>query len=550
MTRTATDQTVYRQPDDFRPTPQEVPAASGADERPARWLARVAGALPTLLVTLLLAGLGVYGHHSQWKLPKFSALAGGGSIEREDWCEEHGVPESQCVECDADLLPPGKDFGWCKEHGVANCPLCHPEVAQLKQTPEASPADRQRAARALASAPRLENNPACKTYRRRIQFASLDAMKKVGVDVAVVDRQPIEESISANGQITYDQTRFASLSSRLPGTVWRVEKNVGDSVRAGEVLVLIDAADVGRAKAELIQAMAHEQLQRNILARVKSVKDLVSGGKAQEAQAELVQAQARLLTAQQALVNLGLPVDIEQLRALPEEQLMRRLRWLGLPESVVQQLDPAGSTSNLLPITAPLDGIVVNRQVVAGEVVDASRVLFQLADTRRMWLILSVSEQDAERLSLGQPVRFGREGRGDDAGGTIDWISTAADQQTRMVTVRAALANREGKLRNGTFGAGKIILREEPEANTVPHSAIHWDGDCHVVFVRDKGFFDAPQSPKVFHVRSVRPGTRGAESTEIVAGVLPGEVVAAKGSDVLRAELLKNRLGEGCCAGK
>ena len=48
------------------------------------------------------------------------------------------------------------------------------------------------------------------------------------------------DSISGNGQITYDQTRFASLSSRLPGTVWSVAKNVGDRVQAGTVVARID----------------------------------------------------------------------------------------------------------------------------------------------------------------------------------------------------------------------------------------------------------------------------------------------------------------------
>jgi multidrug efflux pump subunit AcrA (membrane-fusion protein) len=93
-------------------------------------------------------------------------------------------------------------------------------------------------------------------------------------------------------------------------------------------------------------------------------------------------------------------------------------------------------------------------------------------------------------------------------------------------------------------------LREEKEAIAVPNEAIHWEGCCHVVFVRDKGYFDSKDSPKVFHVRTVRPGTRNGTFTEIIAGVLPGEVLATKGSDVLRAELLKNSLGEGCCAGK
>lgn len=531
---------------------KETPPGVGTPQtgRRFRRLARLGRHVPTVMVMALLAGLGAYGHHSGWKLPKFSTLVGNGLAVREDWCDEHAVPESQCVECRPDRLPRGKDYGWCQEHGVANCPLCHPAVAQLKQTPLVAAADRQRAARAMALAPRPENNPVCKNYRRRIQFASLEAVKKAGLDVALVDRQPIMESLAANGQITYDQTRFASLSSRLPGTVWRVERNAGDRVRTGEVLALVDAAEVGRAKTELIQALAHEQLQRSALGRLKAVADIVSAAKIDEAQAAQVQAQARLLSAQQALENLGLSLNFEQLRALPAEQIAERLRWLGLPASVTERLGPDEATANLLPVKAPLDGVVVARQVVAGEVVDASRVLFQLADTSRMWLTLNVSAEDASKLALGQPVRFRPDASRDEVHGTLVWISTAADQQTRMVTVRAELPNPHAQLRNETFGSGRIVLRDEPDSITVPNEALHWEGCCHVVFVRDKGYFDSHDSPKVFHVRTVRLGARNEKATEIIAGVLPGEVVAAKGSDVLRAELLKNNLGEGCCCGK
>ena len=66
------------------------------------WLVRQ---MPTVGVMLALAGLGVYGHRSDWKLPKFSTLTGNSTAERDDWCREHGVPESQCVECDPDRLP-------------------------------------------------------------------------------------------------------------------------------------------------------------------------------------------------------------------------------------------------------------------------------------------------------------------------------------------------------------------------------------------------------------------------------------------------------------
>lgn len=510
-------------------------------------LARLLRSLPSAGVFALLIGTALWGHQHGWKVPKFSDLAGLAPGQRADWCEEHGVPESQCVECHPDLLPRGPDYGWCKEHGVHDCPLCHPEVAQLDPAPAVADADRQRAARALASAPRPENNPICKTHRRRIQFASLEAMKKAGVDVGLVDRQPALESVAANGTITYDQTRLASLSSRLPGTVWHVAKNVGAPVRSGEVLALVDAAEVGRAKTELIQALAQEQLQRSALERLRSVADVVPGGKIEEARAAHVQAQARLLSAQQALGNLGLPVDVEQLRALSEAKLAERLRLLGIPGALAERLRPDETTANLLPVKAPMDGMVVARRAVAGEVLDVTRVLFQVADTSRMWLTLSVSAEDAGRLALGQPVRFRPDGSRDEATGKLVWISTAADHQTRMVSARAELPNPNAQLRNETFGSGRIVLREEQEAIAVPNEAVHWEGDCHVVFVRDKGFFAAKDAPKAFHVRTVRPGASNEKFTEIIAGVLPGEVVATKGSDVLRAELLKNSLGEGCC---
>jgi cobalt-zinc-cadmium efflux system membrane fusion protein len=110
------------------------------------------------------------------------------------------------------------------------------------------------------------------------------------------------------------------------------------------------------------------------------------------------------------------------------------------------------------------------------------------------------------------------------------------------------LPNPDGRLRANTFGTGRIVLRDEPKAIVVPSEALHWDGTCHVVFVRDKNFFQ-PNAPKFFHVRSVRPGVKDGEFTEIIAGLVPGEVIASKNSVILEAQLLKSNLGAGCgCA--
>ena len=128
----------------------------------------------------------------------------------------------------------------------------------------------------------------------------------------------------------------------------------------------------------------------------------------------------------------------------------------------------------------------------------------------------------------------------------VDWISTSADKLTRMVQVRAVLPNPDGRLRNETFGTGQVILREERDAIVIPTGSSHWEGCCEVVFVRDKHYFDSPASYKVFHVRSVRLGATNGDYTEVISGLLPGEVIATEGSDVLRAQLLKNNLGAGC----
>ena len=537
---------------DEHPVTTPAPEAVAPRSRKLRALRAAVHHLPTVIVLALLTGLGIYGHRMDWKLPKFATMVGAEPVERDDWCEEHAVPESQCVVCRPELLPTAKDYEWCQEHGVHNCPLHHPDVAQSKETPSVLPADLERATRAMAMTDRAENNSLCKNYLRRIQFASLEAIQKAGVDVTLVDRQPILESVTASGEITYDQTRIANLTSRVPGTVYRVVKSIGDQVQAGEILALIDAAEVGRAKTDLMQALVDERLQHTAVTRMTSLSDqgVVPGRKIQEAEAAHAQARARVLSAQQTLVNLGLPVDIEPLRDLAEDVLVRRLRVLGLPELLVQQLGPSELTGNTLPIRSAISGVVVARQVVAGDVVDASRTLFQVVDTSQMWLALNVPLEVAHVVALGQKVQFRPDGDRREVTGTLAWISTAADSQTRMVAARAVLPNVAGRLRDETFGTGRIVLREETEAIVVPNEAVHWEGCCYVVFVRDKRFFDSETSPKVFHVRTVRLGTKTEKYTEVLAGVLPGEVVATKGSDVLRAELLKNNLGEGCTCGK
>lgn len=513
-----------------------------------RTLGLVLSSIGPTLVLIGFAAVFYYGHHNDWRIPKFAALTGPVETVVDDWCEEHAVPESVCVECDPTLMPKGPDYGWCSDHGVHNCTLDHPDVAQLKQPPSESEliADLQRAARALAITRRKENNSGCDIYKTRIQFESVEAVQQADVDVELVERRPIVESIVGNGEIVYDPTRQASLASRVPGSVWRVTKNIGDPVAEGDVLAIVDAAGVGELKTTLLRSLAEEKLQRQNVSRLTEARNAIAGSRILDAEAALAKAQADVLSAEQSLRNLGLPLHVEQLRALSEQQVLDELRLLGIPQSVRGQINTQNATANLLPILSPMNGVVIERSVTPGEVVAPSRILFQVADTRQMWLQLSVPLEKMDQLAVGQRIRFTPDGSRNVVEGQLDWVSTSADKDTRMVEVRAVLANTDERLRNETFGMGEVILREEPNAIVIPTGASHWEGCCQVVFVRDKNYFDSPDSYKVFHVRSVRLGAVNGDVTEVISGVLPGEVIATGGSDVLKAQLLKSNLGAGC----
>jgi cobalt-zinc-cadmium efflux system membrane fusion protein len=504
-------------------------------------------AVPTLAILALLLALAVWGHLSGWKLPGLSGTSPNESAA-DDWCQEHAVPETQCVVCNEDKFPSPPDFGWCMQHGVHHCLLEHPEVAQLDQPPQVDAAERQRVEEALRLRPRPENNQGCKNPGRRIQFASHEAVQKAGIDVEPVARRRVRETIHVPGEVRYDETRVARLSSKAPGTVWRVEKRLGDPVASGELLALIDSAEVGRLKTDLLAALAEERLQELAFQRLKDLSDagIVAGRQFQETEAALVKARTRVLATRQALINLGLPVDLDALRAADDAQRVEQLQFLGLPEEIADQLDRATTTSNLLPVRSPLEGRVVERSAVAGEVVDTARTLFRVADTSHMWLVLNVPLEEAPLVRLGQRVLFRSDDLTGQVGGQVVWISTEADPRTRTVQVRADLPNGDGRLRSETFGSGHIVLRDDPQAIVVPHSALQWDGSCHVVFVRDGDYFrSASAAAKVFHTRSVRPGARDGPWTEILVGLWPGEVVATTGSDVLKAQLLRNNLGAG-----
>lgn len=528
----------------------------------------IASRIPTLLVLVILGAVGVWGHRTGWKAPKFSDLVGNsaGTTEVEDWClihnvpdsrciachpelvgedgaqwcKEHGVAESQCTICHPEILTTGVAGDWCKEHGLpeSGCTLCHPEIARPGELPATEPdivvsaVGVDATVDVPANTASLRNPATCQSHAMKVQFASTSAMAKAGIRLGKVVERQMSDSIMVNGEVDYDRTKFARVSSRVSGTATRIDRSLGDRVRAGDLLALIDSPEIGKAKAEFLQALTAVEVTAQAATRlqVSSAAGFRTESERLAAEGAAREAQVRLFNARQTFVNLGLPA--------PAEGTTRdSIAGLGLPEDIAK----ANPSASLFPLVAPFDGVVVTRSVVTGEVVEPTQPLFEIADTGVMWITTDVPQDESRRVALGQDMVFRPDGSdGETAAGKITWVSTAVDETTRTVKWRANVENKAGLLRAHAFGRARIVVRQTPNAIAVQSEAVQWEGCCHIVFVR--------LADEIFQTRKVQVGAKDAAFTEIIGGVLPGEVVVTMGSHVLKSEILKSNLGAGCCA--
>ena len=374
-----------------------------------------------------------------------------------------------------------------------------------------------------------------------IRFASPAAVEQSGIEVVPVEERPMVRELSVNGVVRYDERRVAQLSSRVPGSVWRVEKHLGDTVRRGDVLVIVESSEVGRLKAEFLNALVAYETQREQLAILEEVKGAVLGRQIRETKSSLREARIHLTNAEQALVNLGFEVSVADFEKLDDDQRADRIRTLGLGPDVLEGSDRSRITSNLLPLRAPFAGTIIGREAALGEIVEASRPIFEVADVSNMWVLLSVSKEDAGRVALGQPVRFHPDGAAGEVESRIAWISTEVNDATRTLEVRAEVAaGGSVPLRANTFGSGRIEISRVGNAVVVPKQSVQWDGSRWVIF--------EPAGDAAFRPRPVQPGLGDGEVVQVAgddfADSPPTRVVAA-GSHVLKSRILLDRMESG-----
>ncbi len=436
-------------------------------------------------------------------------------VERLGMCREHGVPEALCVQCRAYLKPAFIAAGdWCAEHDIpeSQCAQCNPAAAEDLITRALSAGAEMRWQR--------EPSPGCVTSSTLITLSSLDALRAAGLEYVEVQAGPLSRAIDRNAELAYNANRYARLSSRAGGVVAEVIRDLGESVKAGDVLAIVDSTELGSAKAEVLQAIEIASLWE---ANAKRERELVVKGAGIEREA--LEAETRLAESHIAL-----------------NRARQRLRLLGLDGEQIARVEREGDTSSLLSIMASFDGLIIERSAVMGEVVEPGQPLLTIADTGVMWAMVDLAEADLAVVATGQRATLMMDGlRGQSFRGRVTWVSTQLDPRTRTVKARVELDNAGGLLRANMFGRVRVFGDESDAAITIPKDAVQWEGCCNVAFVHTG--IDGLS----FQPARLTLGFDAGDRYEVRDGLRAGDVIVTRGSFILKNEILKNSVGAGCC---
>ena len=328
--------------------------------------------------------------------------------------------------------------------------------------------------------------------------------------------RPIRAALKAQaGKILPNENRLAHLSARVSGHIVAVYANLGDRVKEGDRLLLLDSPAFGAAQLEYRKARNTLSVTEKALERAQALLDrgAIGAGEHQRRDADHKNARADLHEAEEKLHLLGMTeLEIERLAAktLPHAEVAR------------------------VSLRAPFTGEVIERNATIGEVIDPNKTLFTVADLSTVWVRADFPEQQAGRLKTGLTLEVRVSAYPNTMfQGPITYVGAVIDPTTRTVTARADVANPEGQLRPEMF-AEVTVVTDEQSVLSVPRTAVQQVGSRTVVFV--------VRGPRRFESREVTFGPASSEYIQVVTGLIAGDDVVTEGSYALKSELLREQM--------
>lgn len=353
-------------------------------------------------------------------------------------------------------------------------------VAACRGKPEADP---------MAGMDMSESPPADSGRAERAPVhLSAEQARAIGVTFTVVERGPLARMVRTVGQVVPAEPGLADITTKIDGFVEELYVDAtGVTVRRGQPLLALYSPMLVAAQEELLAAK-----------RLAAAVDSTDREAWRNAQALL-------------------------------EAARRRLSYWDISADQIERLERTGEVTKTLALQAPVDGVVLEKMVVAGQAVMPGMKLYRIADLRTVWIEGAVFEQDLAFVRVGAPVRAelaAYPGRPVD--GRVSFVWPTVDEQSRSARVRVAFPNPGGLLKPGMYAT--LFFEAVLGANVlqVPAEAVVQTGERNLVFVVGPDGALAP--------REVVLGPRAGARFQVLSGLAVGERIVASANFLVDAE--------------
>ncbi|MBU6297113.1 MAG: efflux RND transporter periplasmic adaptor subunit [Alphaproteobacteria bacterium] len=331
---------------------------------------------------------------------------------------------------------------------------------------------------------------------------TLTAAQRGHVQVYAVEPTIFHKTVVADGVVGFDNDQATSVIAPFSGPVTRLLVPLGQQVRKGQALAVVDSSDFAAAVGTYRKTLAAARAARRL---ADLDKDLlahqgVSRREEEQAESDAVGAEADRDAALQALVALDVdPQTIKNIQA-------------GRPVSRLQGM-----------IRSPIAGTLVEKLITPGQLLSAGTTpCFTVADLSRVWVMAQVFGSDVASVSRGDTAEI-ETGISKDIGGTVDNVSAVVNPDTRSVAVRIVADNPADLLKKQMYVRVQIRSAQRDKGLLVPSSAVLRD-DVNLPFVY------LLESDGSFARRQVTLGYRDGDRYDITSGLKSGERIVSNGA--------------------
>ncbi len=331
------------------------------------------------------------------------------------------------------------------------------------------------------------------------------------IKVTSAGNTQVSDTLRVAGKVDFDQARVTRIGATVTGRVIEIQAHLGQQVRVGDSLAVINSTELGEAQLSYLKARAQADLQARSVERARQLfaADVIGKAELQRRESELSIASA------------------EQRGAADQ------LRVLGMSSGAINKLGSSGAINSVTSVASTMAGTVVERQVAPGQVVQPADALYVVADLSRVWVTAEVPEQQGALVKSGQTVDIEVPALGSRLTGKLIYVADTVNPETRTITVRSVVDNANRQLKPAML-ATMLIQAAPVERVVVPAQAVVRDGDADNVFVEvAKG---------QFRLTPVRLGPDMEGKRAVLSGLKPEQPILVEGAFHLNNERKRKEL--------